>query len=117
MSATELKEANLEKISKAAGNAFRGQSNSYKQKLVYSLLNAIKTENKDEFMSILLRSLNARKGNVSGLMNEVQKIQNNLRTKEFVDIAYAIVIGIMSTYKEENVGEYEMEEEQEKEEE
>jgi len=98
MSKTKLEKADLEEISKAAGKAFIHQSDSYKQKLVYNLLNTIKVEKKDEFISLLLRAMNARKGDVSGFAKEIQKIQNNMKTKQFTDIAHAIVIGIMSTY-------------------
>ena len=98
----KVNKLDLEKIGRLAGNAFAGQSDAYKQKLVYALLNTIKSEDKDEFMSLLLRSANAKKGNVSGLMRELQKVQNNLRTKEFSDIAQAIIMGIMSSYREED---------------
>ena len=94
----ELDKLDLERIGRTAGRAFSGQSDTYKQKLVYSLLNTIKSEDKDEFMAILLRSVNAKKGNVPDFMDELRKIQDNMRTKEFSDIAQAIVIGIMSSY-------------------
>jgi hypothetical protein len=91
----------LKKIGYLAGQAYIRQSDAYKQKLVYTLLNSIKTEDKDEFMSTLLRSVNAKKGDVSPFMEELEKIHDNLRTKEFSDIAHAIIIGIMSTYERE----------------
>jgi len=90
----------LKSLSEVAAKAFTGQSDPYKQKLVYKLLSITKTGDKTEFMNVLLHAANARKEEVSSLMKELEKYQENLRTKEFYDIAHAIAIGIMSTYKE-----------------
>ncbi|RLF96076.1 hypothetical protein DRN58_10030 [Thermococci archaeon] len=90
----------LKKLRETSKNVFAEQSDSYKQKLVYCLLNTIKSGDREKFMSILFRSVNARKEKAKDFAENFGKLQNLLKTKQFEDIAYAVVLGIMSSYKE-----------------
>jgi hypothetical protein len=76
-------------------------SENYKQKLVYNLLNTVKVCNQNEFFSVILRTLNTQKGNESAkkLCNELQKI-HPLTPKNFENVAYSIIMGIMSAETE-----------------
>ena len=89
----------LKNLSDAAGRAFINQTDTYKQRLVYKLLSTIKAGDRGQFVDILLRTSNSKKGEVGKFMEELKKFQFELKTKEFEDIGYAIVIGIMSTYE------------------
>lgn len=93
---------NLWKIKEYTNNAFNKiGSESYRQKLVYSLLNTVKVSNQNEFFSILLRALNGQKGNenVKKLCAELLRI-HPLTQKNFENVAYSIIMGIMSAKSE-----------------
>ncbi|KZX12043.1 hypothetical protein MBCUR_11950 [Methanobrevibacter curvatus] len=73
-------------------------SDNYKQKLVYKLLNLIKIDNQNEFFNIFLRTLNSKDSdeNVAKLAEKLKTIYP-LNEKNFENVAYAIVMGIMAS--------------------
>lgn len=93
-----LSENELWKIKKYTNNAFKKVgSDNYRQKIVYKLLNTTKVNNQSEFFSILLRALNAQKTNsdVKNLSEKLQEIYP-LTSKNFENVAYSIIMGIMA---------------------
>ncbi|WP_424355917.1 hypothetical protein [Methanobacterium sp. MBAC-LM] len=93
-----ISEKDLWKIKKCTNNAFNKiGSDSYRQKIVYKLLNAAKSSNQREFFSILLRTLNGQKSDedVKELLNKLQEIYP-LTSKSFENVTYSIIMGIMS---------------------
>lgn len=97
-----LSKNKLWKIKEYSNNAFNKiGSESYRQKLVYNLLNTVKVNNQTEFFSILLRALNGQRGNenVKKLCWELQKIYP-LTHGNFENMAYSIIMGIMSAESE-----------------
>lgn len=90
----------LERLRDSARNAFSEQSDSYKQKLIYSLLNTINASDKEKFQWLILRVANSKKADAKEFVEILSEFQSKIKTKEFEDIAYAIVMGIMSSYSE-----------------
>jgi len=93
-----LSEDDLWKIKKYTNNAFKKVgSDNYRQKIVYKLLNTAKVSNQSEFFSILLRTLNAQKTDVD-VKNLSEKLQEiyPLTSKNFENVAYSIIMGIMA---------------------
>jgi len=72
-------------------------SESYRQRLVYKLLNTAKADNQNDFLSSLLRALNSRKGdeNVKRLSRKLEWLFP-LSPANFEKVAYSIIIGIMA---------------------
>ena len=77
---------------------FAGDSESYRQKLAYNLLNIVRSGNMQEFLWTLLRHLNAKKEsqevkNVIEAINELYEYSS----KFFEKWAYSVIMGIMET--------------------
>jgi len=76
----------------------RAGSNNYRQKLVFDLLNAVKADDQDRFLWVLLRAINAHskdnrkaKGLASALMEVFPSSDS-----DFEKIAYSVILGIMA---------------------
>lgn len=91
----------LEALMRKTKEVFRSESEPYKQKLVFNLLNAIKANDQKEFFWVLLKTINAKiKDNKDAkelsekleFMNQVYNIPN-----DFEKMAFSIVMGIMSS--------------------
>jgi len=72
-------------------------SESYRQRLIYKLLNTAKVNNQNDFFSSLLRALNSRKNdkNVKKLSGKLQWLCP-LSPDNFEKVAYSIIMGIMA---------------------
>ncbi len=93
-----LSEEKLNKIKRLTMESFsKIGSDSYRQKLVYNLLNVIKSDNQREFFDILLRALNSQKDNVKAkeLVKELGDVYP-ITHGNFEKLAYSIVMGIMA---------------------
>jgi len=97
----EIKEteilSKIELIREKAPRAFSSVSESYRQKVVYNLLNIVRSGDMSQFLWTLLRLLNARRE--SDEAKELVKIINELygyESKFFEKWAYSIIMGIMS---------------------
>lgn len=88
----DLKDASME--------AFKDESDNYKQKLVFDLLEAARNKDQNRFFYLLLKTINKPKErNFEKLWKELGKCYDILPEEVFVNFAYSIIIGIMSTYK------------------
>lgn len=85
-------------ISEEFKKIFESVSKNYKQKLIYNLLNTIKSNNQKEFFWIIFRLLNANleKPEVAGVSEKLKKMYP-LNSSEFEKVAYSIILGIMSS--------------------
>ncbi len=92
---------NLQNLKDAAKEDFSNskESDSYKQKLVYDLLEAAKNKDQNRFFYLLLKAINKPKGNFKKLWERLEKCYDILPEEAFINFAYSIIIGIMSTYK------------------
>ena len=88
----------LEKLKNAAKRVFEKESDNYKQKLVYNLLDTVKNNDQKTFFYILLKAINKPKEDFKELWIELQKSYDLLPEDVFVNFAYSIIIGIMATY-------------------
>lgn len=72
-------------------------SESYRQRLIYKLLNTAKVNNQNDFFSSLLRALNSRKDdkNVKRLSRKLEWLYP-LSPANFEKVAYSIIMGIMA---------------------
>ena len=87
-----------QKIMQEIEKVFQNIPSNYSQKLVYTLLNAIKSENQREFFWEILRILNTKKKEIkeiSELCKELGSIYP-LSSSEFEKVAFSIVLGIIS---------------------
>jgi len=89
---------NLEKLKNAVMDVFKNESDNYKQKLVYNLLERVRNNDQKEFFYILLKAINKPKENFKELWNELQKSYDVMPEEAFINFAYSIIIGIMATY-------------------
>lgn len=88
----------MEIIRKNMPAIFAEDSESYRQKLVYNLLNIIRSGNMQQFLWTLLRHLNAKRESseakeVIGAVNELY----GYSSKFFEKWAYSVIMGIMET--------------------
>lgn len=72
-----------------------------RQRLVYDMLNALKTEDRKRFVWLVLKNLNALRSEESGEVEELSKLLSDLYLKcetpeNFEKFAYSIVTGVMS---------------------
>jgi len=88
----------LLRLKNAVAESFKHETDNYKQKLVYSLLETVKNNDQKEFFYILLRAINKPKENFSNLWIELKENYDIMPEEAFVNFAYSIIIGIMSTY-------------------
>jgi hypothetical protein len=89
----------LEKLKDAAEESFKNESDNYKQKLVYNMLEAIKNNDQNRFFNILLRAINKPKENFKQLWEILERNYDVMPNEAFINFAYTIVLGIMVTYK------------------
>lgn len=88
----------LKDLRDAASKGFKNESDSYKQKLVYDLLETVKNNDQKQFFYILLRAINKPKENFGKLWNVLEKNYDVMPEEAFINFAYSIILGIMSTY-------------------
>lgn len=76
-------------------------SESYRQKLVYNLLNIIRANDQPKFLWTISRVLNSQKenNNVKDLAAKLNSIYP-LTKNEFEKVAYSIIMGIISSESE-----------------
>ncbi|MEM0492607.1 MAG: hypothetical protein QXS02_01415 [Candidatus Thermoplasmatota archaeon] len=92
-------ESKIKELEEIAKEAAENMNANYRQKLVYNLLNALKGENQNEFLWILLRVINNPKIDAfNKLANKIGEVYS-LPTQSFKKWGYEIVIGIMSAEK------------------
>lgn len=96
----EEKKFNIYRLEKITRESFRDVSDNYKQKLVYNLLEAAKNYDQHNFFNRLLTALNKPdEEKYGGLLSELSELKKYAMPNEvFTDVAYAIILGIMSTY-------------------
>ncbi len=103
-------ETEIINLKRATEEGFRAQSPNSKQKLVYDLLEAAKNRDQNRFFYLLLKSINKPKEReFKKLWEELEKCYDVLPEEAFINFAYSIIIGIMSTYSNKNGGEKENE--------
>ena len=96
----ESERLDLWKLKKATYESFTHEkSKNYKQKLVYDLLEAVKNKDQNRFFYLILKAINKPKENFKKLWDELEKNYDILLEEAFVNFAYSIIIGIMSTYQ------------------
>jgi len=83
-------------------NAFFNQSDSYKQRLVYDLLESAKNNDQHRFFYLLLRAINKPKEGFGKLCKKLEKNYDILPEQAFINFSYSIIIGIMATYSNKN---------------
>jgi len=101
-----VSEALLSEIKRLSQEAFANLgSPSYRQKLVYNLLNLVKAKDDANFLWNLLRVLNSQKGNEK-IIELTEKINYlyPLSQRDFEKLAYSIIMGIMSVKMSEEGG-------------
>jgi len=98
MKSNEIYDRKLKSIAESAKNAFLEQSDNYKQKLVYNLLNTINASDYEKFQWMVLRAANSSRRGAKDFVDSLKEFQVEMKTKKFEDIAYAVVMGIMSSY-------------------
>ncbi len=93
----KLKNEEYQQIIQNVKEVLKGFSSNYRQKLVYKLLNAVKSNDQKEFFWIVLRVLNTKSDdpNVEKLSERIRKMYP-LSSSEFERVAYSIILGIMS---------------------
>ncbi|MGB9677039.1 MAG: hypothetical protein ACPLZ9_00325 [Candidatus Ratteibacteria bacterium] len=93
----ELK-LNLEGLKKDVEETFANESDAYKQKLVYNLLEAVRNNDQKEFLYVLLKSINKPKENYKSLWIGLKNNYDVMPEEAFINFAYTIILGIMATY-------------------
>jgi hypothetical protein len=89
----------LKELKKAVEYSFKNEkSDNYKQKLVYDLLETVRNNDQKEFFYILLKAINKPKDNFKELWTKLQKYYDIMPEEVFINFAYSIIIGIMTTY-------------------
>ena len=95
----------IEEIKKLAPQVFSTTiTESYRQKVVYNLLNLVRADDKEKFLWTLLRLVNARKEDgyskkLVFLLNELYGL--HLSKDMFKKWAYTLIMGIMSAKTQE----------------
>jgi len=95
----------LEEIRRLTPQVFSAAtSESYRQKIVYNLLNLVQAGDKERFLWTLLRLVNARKEDENakklvGLLNQLYTL--NLSENMFEKWAFTVIMGIMSAKTQE----------------
>ena len=96
-----LTKEDLKTIRKLSNKAFEEiGSENYKQKLVYNLLNIVRSGDQEKFLWNILRVLNSKKEdeNVKKLTNKINSIYTSkISHQNFEKVAYTIIMGIMSS--------------------
>ena len=89
----------LKDLKEAALNSFKDESDNYKQKLVYNLLETVRNNDQKEFFYILIKAINKPNGNFKELWKKLQNNYDIMPEETFVNFAYSIILGIMATYR------------------
>ncbi|MFH8120095.1 MAG: hypothetical protein QXS37_04815 [Candidatus Aenigmatarchaeota archaeon] len=89
----------LEEVKKVTAEAFKSESNNYKQHLVYKLLETVKNNDQNKFFYLLFRAVNKPKEDFKKLWDMLNKSYDITPQEAFINFAYSIIIGIMSSYK------------------
>ena len=73
-------------------------SDNYRQKLVFDLLNAVKANDQDRFLWILLRALNAHSKDNPKAKELASALMDVFPSSEadFEKVAYSVILGIMT---------------------
>ncbi len=107
---TPIKQKDLKEIWELTKKTFSkiGTEHS-RQRLIYDLLNALRTHNRKKFIELILRKINTLKSedknNKIKLMNRLSNVYIEYDTTEnFEKMAYTIIMGIMSVESEEKGG-------------
>ena len=96
----DMEKAPFTDIKKLTEKVFKGTSKNYRQKLVYNLLNTVKSNDQKEFFWMFLRALNARgDSNAEKLSDEISKFYPP-HSSTFEKIAYSVILGILSVKSE-----------------
>lgn len=95
---------NLEELKNTVNKYFQKVSDNYKQRLVYQLLEAVKNKDQREFFYILLKTINKPKEGFHDFAYSLQKNYDTMPDEIFINFAYSIILGIMSTYSPEEGG-------------
>lgn len=101
-----IKKGELRKLRDLTADIFsRIGTNKSRQRLVYDLLNTLKTNDRERFLYLILRNVNTLKL-VEQKRSEFAEFLNDLyieheTPENFEKIAYTIVMGIMSVDKDE----------------
>lgn len=88
----------LVELKKVASQIFQNVSDNYKQRLVYQLLETVKNKDQREFFYILLKTINRPKEGFHDLSRLLEKNYDVMPDEIFINFAYSIILGIMSTY-------------------
>jgi hypothetical protein len=88
----------FKELKKAVEESLKDESDNYKQKLVYNLLERVKNNDQKEFFYILLKAINKPKQNFKKLWAQLKETYDVMPEEAFVNFAYSIIIGIMATY-------------------
>jgi len=88
----------LKKLKEAVFNGFKGESDNYKQRLVYNLLETIRNNDQKEFFYVLLKSINKPNKDYMNLLEQLNNNYDVMPEEAFINFAYTIIIGIMATY-------------------
>jgi len=88
----------LQKLKEVASRGFQGESDNYKQKLVYNLLETVRNNDQKEFFYILLKAANKPNENFKELWQTLQENYDVMPEEAFINFAYSLILGIMSTY-------------------
>ncbi|MGB9831691.1 MAG: hypothetical protein ACP5KW_12360 [Thermoproteota archaeon] len=94
----KLLRIDLEELKNATEESFRNESDNYKQKLVFNMLEAIKNNDQNRFFNILLRAINKPKKNFKQLWETLERNYDVMPNEAFINFAYTVVLGIMATY-------------------
>ena len=95
----------LKDLKDASMEAFKNESDNYKQKLVFDLLEAAKNKDQNRFFYLLLKAINKPKEkNFEKLWKQLSECYDILPEEAFINFAYSIIIGIMSTYDKSSGG-------------
>ncbi|MEM3374258.1 MAG: hypothetical protein QXE31_03475 [Candidatus Woesearchaeota archaeon] len=88
----------LKKLKETSFEVFKNESDNYKQKLVYNLLEYVKNNDQKRFFYILLKSINKPKEDFLILIKKLEDYYDVMPESVFINFAYSIILGIMSSY-------------------
>jgi len=94
------KKQELKQTKDKAYSAYNGISRNYKQKLLYNLLSAVRSKDRNRFFQIIDQ-------NINGIINtedqkkfayQLSQEYENLQGPQFESYAYAIITGILASH-------------------
>lgn len=89
----------LEKLRNIVKDVFKSESDNYKQKLVYNLLETVKNNDQKTFFYTLLRAINKPEKKFIELCKVLKEYYDVMPEETFINFGYSVIIGIMSTYE------------------